>query len=246
MSIFKHTNEGFSIYSLCEYALTVAFGENINDDTSFRINRLRTLLEQQPFIGFHSAVPAYTTLSVFFDPIEVYQSTLIGHNCFEKVSNYIKDLESIPHKYAEHNQKQLKIPVCYGDEFGPDLNEVAAIHHMDIQEVIHLHSEAVYNVHMIGFVPGFAYLGGLPKVLATPRKKIPRAIIPSGSIGIAGMQTGIYSLDTPGGWQIIGRTPLIMFDTQRATPSLLASGDRVIFESISAEEFVHYLKFAEQ
>ncbi|QNL49412.1 5-oxoprolinase subunit PxpB [Olivibacter sp. SDN3] len=242
MLIPKQINEGFSIYSLCEYALTVSFGETISDHASYRINRLRKLLEQQPFTGFRSAVPAYTSLSAFFDPIEVHQSTLIGHSCFEKVSNYITDLESTPHKGTEQNNREITIPVCYEGDFGPDLNEVAAVHHMDVQEVIHLHTEAIYNVHMIGFVPGFAYLGGLPKALATPRKKSPRVQIPSGSIGIAGVQTGIYSLDTPGGWQIIGRTPLVMFDAQRKAPSLLSSGDRVTFERISAEEFEFHAK----
>jgi inhibitor of KinA len=132
------------------------------------------------------------------------------------------------------------IPICYGSSYGPDLDDVAAMHNLSSEAVISIHSAATYMVYMIGFVPGFAYLGGMHKVLASPRKATPRAAVPAGSVGIAGEQTGIYPLNTPGGWQIIGRTPLSMFNTHRTQPALLKAGDRVQFKPINTSQFKQY------
>ena len=120
---------------------------------------------------------------------------------------------------------------------GPDLEYVAEFHHLTIEEVISLHSAAVYKVYMIGFIPGFAYMGGLPAKLDTPRKDSPRKAVPAGAVGIAGKQTGIYPLETPGGWQIIGQTPIKLFDENRQPPAFLKAGDRIKFEPISLSGF---------
>ncbi|MBL8744821.1 MAG: 5-oxoprolinase subunit PxpB, partial [Phycisphaerae bacterium] len=133
--------------------------------------------------------------------------------------------------------RRIVIPVCYEADCAPDLMEVAAMHRVEASEVVRLHSSAVYTVQFIGFSPGFAYLAGLPRRLETPRLERPRTRVPAGSIGLAGMQTGVYPRSTPGGWRIIGRTPLRMFDAARAEASTLALGDCVRFQPITRAEF---------
>ncbi|GAB3818152.1 hypothetical protein GCM10028895_15070 [Pontibacter rugosus] len=131
----------------------------------------------------------------------------------------------------------VELPVLYGGDYGPDLEEVAAHCKLTAEEIIHIHSAQEYLVHMIGFAPGFPYLGGMDKRIATPRKASPRPYIPAGSVGVAGEQTGVYPISTPGGWQLIGQTPLALFDASRKVPSLLQAGDKVKFVPISEEEF---------
>jgi inhibitor of KinA len=131
----------------------------------------------------------------------------------------------------------VEIPVCYGGEYGPDLEEVAELHGMTVERAIELHVSATYTVYFLGFVPGFAYLGELPKELATPRLPTPRKIVPPGSVGIASNQTGVYPVATPGGWRLLGRTPAVMFQPERSEMSLLSIGDRVRFVAISRKEF---------
>jgi inhibitor of KinA len=233
-------NPGFEIYYLSEQAITIEFGNQISGDTLQQITGFNALLHQQPFQGFISTVLAYTTLTVFFNPSLVIKSPLPGKDCFTKVSNYLQLLKIEPSNQLTIPKNLITIPVCYGGTFGPDLEELASLHHLTTQEVINLHSSAVYKVYMIGFVPGFAYLGGMNSQLATPRKPIPRSSIPSGSVGIAGEQTGIYPLETPGGWQLIGQTPLLLFDAKRLQPALLKPGDEVKFAPISYREFNRY------
>lgn len=231
-------NPSLDIYALSEQALTVSFGNRIDDQLLQQVNRLNQLLGQYPFQGFCTAVPAYTTIAVFYDPVQVMLSAdLHGDNCFERISAYLNSLIKLPLTEVAENVSVIKIPVCYGGDFGPDHLEVAASHHISADKVIELHSNAVYKVHMIGFVPGFAYLGGMPKELAMPRRQTPRSVVPAGSVGIAGEQTGIYPMQTPGGWQLIGRTPLKLFDASRAQPSLLKAGDTVIFVPIDELTF---------
>jgi inhibitor of KinA len=183
-------------------------------------------------------VPAYTTLSIFFDPVKVIQlQELPGKDCFEKVSGYLLSLEKKLKNTPAVQRDVITIPVCYGGDLGPDINEVAALHNLTADEVISLHSSAEYKVYMIGFVPGFAYLGGLNDLLATPRKATPRSAVPAGAVGIAGKQTGVYPLKTPGGWQIIGQTPVKVFDANRPQPSFLKAGDRVVFKPIDMPGF---------
>ena len=133
--------------------------------------------------------------------------------------------------------RTVEIPICYGGDFGPDLGVVAAQAKISPEDVIKRHSRAEYFVHLVGFAPGFAYLGGLPKELATPRRATPRTQVPAGALGIGGAQTGIYPMVTPGGWNLIGRTPLRMFRPEQNPPTLLLAGDRVKFRAISRAEF---------
>lgn len=238
MDLQSQSAETFTLYSLSEYAITLEFDREIATQTLDKIVRFNTLLNQRPFDGFLTTVPAYTTLSIFFDPIQVMQSSgLRGINCFQRVSDYLRALHYVPESATNLRGKTLTIPVCYGGEFGPDLDEVADRNGLTPAEVIQQHSMALYRVYLIGFTPGFPYLGGLPEQLATPRKHTPRPSVPRGSVGIAGKQTGIYPQDTPGGWQIIGRTSLSLFDVNNRPPALLKAGDQVVFQPIPAEQF---------
>ena len=231
-------NQGFSIYYLSEQAVTIEFGHEISDTLLHRISSYNNLLHQHPFPGLQTTVSAYSTLSIFYDPLQVIQATeLRGRDGFEKVQNYLLNLTEQNIDQTKSSATPITIPVCYGELYGPDIEEVADVNSLSIQDVISLHTQAVYTVYMIGFVPGFAYMGGMNEQLATPRKATPRQTIPAGSVGIAGKQTGIYPLETPGGWQIIGRTPLKLFDATHAQPALLKAGDKVIFKSIPLQEF---------
>jgi inhibitor of KinA len=230
-------DKAFKIYYLSEFAVTVEFGQKIAENLLNAVNRLNELLYRQPFTGFRTTVPAYSTLTVFYDPVLVIKSNLTGTSCFEKVSAYLNDLNLQKKTANLVKGDTIIIPVCYGENFGPDLEEVASLHQISTGDVIKLHSAATYKVYMIGFVPGFAYLGGMDERLATPRKATPRKSVPAGAVGIAGQQTGVYPLATPGGWQIIGQTPVRLFDMNRRQPSLLKPGDTVLFKPIGLNEF---------
>ncbi len=220
----------FNVYPISEGAITISFGDSIDEGTMDQIYSLRTLIEKKPFKGFYTSVPGYTTLTLFYDPV-LFQSdlSLIGKTVIDKIYNYISSLIEEVKSSASLNKNVIQIPVKYGGEEGPDLLEVAKINGLTPEDVISIHSAATYKVCMIGFVPGFAYLSGLSKAINAPRKLTPRPLIPKGSVGIAGSQTGIYPLETPGGWQLIGRTTIELFDEKRQHPSLLKAGDIIKF-----------------
>lgn len=236
-SVFP-ANPPLPIYSLSEQAVTIEFGQEISGDILELITGFDQTLRQNPFPGFIASVPAYTTLSVFFDPVRVIQSDeLPGRDCFEKVCSCLSLLYEKRENTNAPSGNIATIPVCYDPELGPDIADVAKLHNLTVDAVIQLHSAAEYRVHMIGFMPGFAYLGGMDDLLSTPRKGTPRSAVPAGAVGIAGKQTGIYPAQTPGGWQLIGQTPVKLFDVNRPQPSLLKAGDRVIFKPVSRLEF---------
>ena len=176
-------------------------------------------------VNFH---PAYCSVLVKFDALKLRHEEL--ETRLRPYLDRVND-ESLP------EPRNREIPVCYGGEYGPDLREVSEIHRLSIQQAIDLHVSATYIVYFLGFVPGFAYLGGLPDELVTPRLPTPRRRVPPGSIGIAGHQSGVYPFATPGGWRLIGRTPFAMFRPDRAAMSFLSIGDRVRFTPISPERF---------
>lgn len=234
------TNMPLKIYGLSEKSVTITFGAAIDNDLLRQITDFNQLLLQNPFSGFITTVPAYTTLTVFFDPLSVMLSNLPGEVCFEKVSTYLNKIAQIKREKSNVMANKLVIPVCYGGNFGQDLSIVAHTNNLTETEVIDIHTTGEYTVFMIGFVPGFAYMGGMDTRISTPRKEVPDAKIPAGSVGIAGNQTGIYPMETPGGWQIIGKTPLKIFEVNRSQPSLLKGGDLVTFKSIGIDEFNAY------
>jgi inhibitor of KinA len=193
-----------------------------------RVRKLLRLLQLEPVAGVRNLHPGYCSLLVKFDAVRMRHEELEAILC-----GYLERLEELKLPEA----RLVEIPVCYGGEYGPDLAEVCALHGMTAAQVIELHASVEYLVYFLGFVPGFAYLAELPEALVTPRLASPRRRVPVGSVGIAGNQTGVYPFATPGGWRLLGRTPLAMFRAEREELSLLSIGDRVKFVPISHEEF---------
>lgn len=193
-----------------------------------QIRKMLLLLEMEPVAGIRNLHPAYCSLLVKFDALK------LRHEELEAIlRRYLAQLDEV--KLPE--PRLVDIPVCYGGEFGPDLDEVCAIRGMTAAQAIGLHASVEYLVYFLGFVPGFAYLGELPKGLVTPRLATPRRRVAAGSVGIAGNQTGVYPFATPGGWRLLGRTPIKMFQAESEGLSLLTIGDRVRFTPIDAERF---------
>lgn len=229
---------------LGDSAVIIQLGEGISEQTHRVVSALTKRIENDPFPGFIECVPAFTSVTVFYQPFEVYRKMESGKavdSPYEKVKALIEHHLQELTMEEETNQRTVEIPVYYGGRFGPDLEEVADINGLTAQEVIDIHTSGEYLVYMIGFAPGFPYLGGMSEKIAAPRRSSPRTSIPAGSVGIAGMQTGVYPLSTPGGWQLIGNTPLELFKPYEQPPSLLRAGDIVKFVSVTEEEY-HALK----
>jgi inhibitor of KinA len=220
---------------LGDSAVVVTLGSSINEAALLRVRSLTAALERERANGIVDVVPAYTTVAVFYD------LGLFGggdESPYERVCRTIATRAAKAEDVMEREaRREIEIPVCYGGAFGPDLEEVARHGNISPEEVIALHSGASYVVHAVGFTPGFPYLGGLPEKLHTPRRATPRQQVPAGSVGIGGMQTGIYPIASPGGWQLIGRTPLTLFRLNEKPPALLSVSDRIKFRAITAEEF---------
>ena len=216
-----------------DQALIIEFGERVDPALSAQIVALAQRLRDSRPIGVVDIVPAYATLALHYDSAAVGAGTSPYEALSEIISAWLKTQSVEPVNAG----RLVEIPCCYGGAFGEDLEALANNRGLSVDEVIAIHSGATYHVHMLGFVPGFAYLGGLDQRLATPRRDTPRPRVPAGSVAIAGEQTAVYPLDTPGGWQIIGRTPLQLFRPTASPPSLLNAGDAVRFVPISAHEF---------
>ncbi len=199
---------------------------------------LATAVSEARGRGIVEVVPAYATVTVFYDPLQFAEE---GEDAYGLVCRFIEACAARgPAGGAPPPGRQVEIPVCYGGEFGPDLGHVAQRCAMAQDAVVALHSGTDYLVHAIGFTPGFPFLGGLPAPLSTPRRDTPRPRVPAGSVGIGGPQTGVYPIASPGGWQIIGRTPLSLFRPGETPAALLATGDAVRFRPMSAEEFASW------
>ncbi|MEQ1878804.1 MAG: 5-oxoprolinase subunit PxpB [Bdellovibrionia bacterium] len=199
------------------------------DALAARVRAWFHCLQNSHDLGLTSVQPAYSTILVKYDPLTFDPDSLC------------EKLQSLSKKIISQNTvplaREVRVPVCYEAPYAPDLETVARSTGLSPSEIIKRHSSAVYSVYFLGFMPGFAYLGGLPPELSTPRLSTPRRLVPKGSVGIAGSQTGVYPVESPGGWQIIGRTPANLFDATRENPALLGIGDRVHFEAITSDEF---------
>ncbi|AJY74128.1 5-oxoprolinase subunit PxpB [Paenibacillus beijingensis] len=239
------------LFPLGDAAAVVQFGSRIGETARRKVQALIAILEQHPFPGLIEAVPAFVTVTVYYDPMKVADphtgetwSSHSGHGIrspFGIVSSLLSRLTASLGSDDEKDVSRIvEIPVCYGGELGPDLQEVAELNGLAPEEVIGIHSQADYRVHMIGFAPGFPYLGGMSERIAAPRRSVPRVNIEAGSVGIGGSQTGIYPIATPGGWRLIGRTPLKLFQPDRAEPSLLRAGDLVRFRPIRYEQYIEW------
>ncbi len=212
---------------LGDSSLLVQLGDGIDLATNLRVHALDAHLRNHPIMGFVEAVPAYATLLVHYDPLLL---------SFAQVTEWLKREMALVEEAAARQRRRVEVPVRYGGELGPDLPFVASYHHTTPAEIVRRHTAQDYTVFMMGFTPGFPYMGRLDDGLATPRLGTPRTRVPAGSVGIAGAQTGIYPMDSPGGWRLIGHTRLPIFDLSAAEPFLFAPGDsvRFIVESLDA------------
>ena len=209
-------------------SVTVEFGNEISTEINAKIRAFNIALQQSKIPGIVETVPTYRSLAVHYDPEVILYGPLV-----KKLKGLMGQLDSIRIPPSD----VLEIPVLYGGEEGPDIEFVAEHNGKTVQEVIDIHTSTEYLIYMLGFTPGFTYLGGMSEEIATPRLTTPRVLIPGGSVGIAGSQTGVYPIDSPGGWQLIGLTPVRMYDPDRAEPILPKAGEYIKFYSITKAEF---------
>ncbi len=243
----------YQIFPLGDSAITIDFGNCIDEAINKEVIARFGQLKQQPIPGMTEAVPAYSSITVYFDIMALKKKIQSQLTAYEWMCRQLEERMKEPVQQIQVNERQMKIPVCYGEEFAMDIQQLAASKNISVEEVIRIHVSGTYRVYMLGFMPGFAYMGELDERIAMPRKPQPVSIA-EGSVGIAGRQTGIYPLASPGGWQIIGRTPLKLFraplnlpegktsDSESLTipdnePTLLRAGDTVQFYSITKKDF---------
>lgn len=208
-------------------AITVEFGNVIADDLNAAVHAFASAVEGLALPAIYEVVPTYRSATVHYDPAVFSYPDLL-----ELLAPLAQSAGA-----SRAEGPVVEIPVLYGGDYGPDLPEVAAHCNMTPQQVVALHSAPNYRIYMLGFTPGFPYLGGMDPKLSTPRRREPRVRIPAGSVGIAGAQTGVYPIQSPGGWQLIGRTPLRLFDPSLNPPILLAAGQRIRFVPITQEDY---------
>ena len=229
-------NRPFQIYSCGDHALTIVMGDQIAAEINELVLGLADYLQQLQIVGVRDIIPAFQTITVVYD-LAILKKKYPKESVVERIKailiNAAQSFSINDHKKG----RRVEIPVCYDLSLAPDLEALAGKHGMDIAEVIRLHTATIYRVYMIGFLPGFAYMGTVNPKITTPRKEKPRTRVPKGSVGIAGSQTGIYPFDSPGGWQLIGQTPLPLFDATQSAPCLLNPGDEVIFSAITLATF---------
>lgn len=220
----------YRIFPLGENALTVDFGNEISLDLNEKVLQLDASFAEKNFAGYIESVPAYSSLTVFFDVYAVKKNFAAFPTAFEAVKNFAENALQNLREVKSIKPRLIEIPVSFAEEFALDLDFVAAENKLLREEVIRIFLEKTYRVFMVGFLPGFAYMGEVDERIAAPRKPSPRLKVPKGSVGIAGRQTGIYPLESPGGWQIIGKTAREIFTPNSAeSPAFLRAGDSVKF-----------------
>src|SRR5438046_3410938 len=227
---------GFRLEPMGDRCLIVAFESRVDPDINARVRAMADYLLEHPIEGVIDVVPAFTTVAVHYRP-ESLADDGSGASPYGRLAATIERLmlQDVPRMHRPG--RVIEIPVCYGGELGPDLNEVAAVCGLAPQQVVDIHAASPHRVYMLGFAPGFPYLGGLDPRVQVPRRATPRTKVPAGSVAIARDQSAIYSLETPGGWNVIGRTPVRLFAPETDPPCLLAAGDDVRFVPIGREQF---------
>jgi len=208
--------------------ILVEYGNAIDARVNEKIRSMAMALENTPPAGVIESIPAFCSILLLYDPLKTTLDRL--KKSLATLENTLTTLEIPP-------PKTIEIPVCYGGEYGPDIDFVAENSGLAMEDVARLHTDPEYVIHMVGFAPGFPFLGGLPETLYTPRLETPRTHVPEGSVGIANNQTGVYPVSSPGGWRLIGRTPMRLFYPQQTDPIPYRSGDRIRFRSISKAEY---------
>ena len=209
-------------------SLLIQFGQEISPEINAQITAFVHLMREQHVEGVTDVIPAFTSLLINYDPRVID---------YRKLKHRLEKLLKLEVSKKSSSSGIFEIPVCYGGKYGPDLENIAKHANLTPQEVIDIHSSSDYLIYMLGFLPGFSYLGGLDERIHTPRLANPRIKIPAGSVGIGGSQTGIYPLDSPGGWQLLGLTPVKTYDPNREVPILFEAGDYIRFIPVSESDF---------
>ncbi|SRR6266496_3527737 len=205
---------------LGDSALLVQLGDEIDLTINQRVHALATLINISPLDGLVEIVPAYATLLIHYDPLVL---------TYAKICKWVRAKFDQLEEASSSKPRQIEIPVRYGGEYGVDLEFVADYHHLQVEDVIRIHSEKTYTIYMMGFTPGFPYMGKLDDAIVIPRLETPRTRVPAGTVAIAGSQTGVYSIDSPGGWRLLGHTSVRLFDPESESPFLFSPGDQVRF-----------------
>lgn len=226
----------YKIFALGDAALTIDFGNIISQHINDQVISLFQKMQQSPPDGVKEVVPAYSSLTVYYDVFSLRKKVLAGYSVFEWMKNYITQWVQQVGEINGSEKRLISLPVCYEKEFAPDLKWVSSQLNIPEEEIIRLHTGKTYHVYMLGFLPGFSYMGEVDEKIVLPRKAQP-VIVEAGAVGIAGKQTGVYPLKSPGGWQIIGRTPIKMFTKNEKDLTVVRAGDQVKFYSISKNEF---------
>ncbi|HSU26814.1 MAG TPA: 5-oxoprolinase subunit PxpB [Chitinophagaceae bacterium] len=230
----------YQVFPLGDSAITLDFGNLIDEKLNRLVIDLFHSLKEKPIPGMIEAVPAYSSITIYYGIHELTRQAPNAKNISSWVEVQLKERLEMLTKQEQAEGALVEIPVCYDEEFGMDLKEIAKEKNLTTAEIQQKHCSVIYRVYLLGFLPGFPYMGGLDEKLEMPRRKQPRQRLEAGSVGIAGKQTGIYPLASPGGWQIIGRTPLALFNINNKTPTLLSAGDRVRFYPINKHEYKSY------
>ena len=229
----------YKIFFISDSAVTLDFGNVIDEEINKKITALFIYLSQHPIGGMIEAVPAYSSITIYYDLPLLRKKILSKKTVHKWIQNELDKLLQNDFEGIHAGAGLVHIPVCYEGEFGPDLESIAQNKGITVEDIVRLHTSKQYRVYMLGFLPGFAYMAEVEEQIEMPRKAQPQPTV-AGSVGIAGKQTGIYPLSSPGGWQIIGRTPLKMFDKEKNEPCFLKAGDNVKFYSITKNEFENY------
>lgn len=220
--------EGIRFLPAGDSSIVMEFGQDISPQINARIRSMLRSLEKAQKKYLREVIPTYRSLLILYDPLQI---------SYSKLRDELQEMALLIDNEKSPEIRIVEVPVAYGGEYGPDLDDVAEYSKCSPEEVISIHTSRDYLIYMLGFTPGFAYMGGMDERIATPRLSQPRTKIPAGSAGIAGSQTGIYPIDSPGGWRLIGRTPLKLYNPLADPPVLLKAGDYVRFIQISPEEY---------
>ena len=233
------TSLPYRIFFIGDSVVTIDFGNVINETINKKAIAIFHYLCEHPLPGMTEALPAYSSITIYFNVPLLRKKILPQRKAHEWITRELHKLMLNDFFHSPVEEKLVRIPVCYEPEFGNDLPWISDTKNISTKEIVQLHSSKRYRVYMLGFLPGFAYMGEVPEEIAVPRKPQPQPTA-AGSVGIAGRQTGVYPLNSPGGWRIIGRTPLQMFDKNKPGLCLVHAGDQVEFYSITQDEFANY------
>jgi len=234
-----NSHSAYRIFPLGDASLTIDFGNVINEELNKKVLGLFYFLQKNPFQGMIEAVPAYSSLTVYYDVLALKKKATGENTVYDWAKKQVEEIVQKTSTSEAVTGRLVEVPVCYEASFAPGINDLAFLKNLSIEEIIRIHTAKQYRVYMLGFLPGFAYMGEVDEAISMPRKQQPENVV-AGSVGIAGIQTGIYPLASPGGWCIIGRTPLKLFDAAGDGEALLKAGDTVQFISITKDEFEGY------